>query len=772
MSTTGKIVPLWEGDKLAGALALIRQGFAVFPLWWPEEGRCACGDPTCKDVGKHPIGKLVPNGFKNASKDEATVKRWWTTYPKANIGIATGRISGIVVIDVDGAKGQAKLAVLLSEHGQNIQPKNYVETGRIDGGHHYYFRYPLDAHVPSHRDEGLEVKSDGAYVVAPPSQHQSGKTYTWRNVEAGPLEELPKCFVNFALQRLKLRTVEEEATANIPNRRRLGKSAMTIPGPPPWTEAEEARIQLALEVVPADDRQEWFEIGAALHSTGWGDPAKSLFEEWSRKSEKYDPLELDKLWDSFARGYDGRLITLGTLFALAKRYGWEDPPPVEIDELNKKHFLIRNVGGKCLVGEMKPNPIGSGEVLSLQSVDAFKTWYSNRTIVVGNKLRRRPLGAAWLEHPKRRQYEGVDLVPNEPKELPNGNLNLWRGFGVEAKQGSWRLMIQHIYYVLANDDQEAAKYILRWMTWAIQHPGELAEVALVLRGGKGSGKGVFGNAFARCFGEHALHIVHQDHLTGKFNGHLGSCLFLLADEAFWAGDKKAESVLKGLITERLLVIEQKGIDPIPWQNRLKILMVANADWVVPASHDERRFAVFDVSNRYAQGVALGEGRSAYFEALHREIENGGIEAMLYDLRRWNFENWHPRQVYQTDALREQKGQSLSALDQYLELLLQDGRLPKDIGVSNKADTATTRTLVEDAKKRVPRLQSHLSDKAMGDFLRKHGCTGAKVTGQLGVFRGLGELRGWRFPPLAQMRANWSKRYGGWTWDDPEQQDWQ
>jgi hypothetical protein len=64
-------------------------------------------------------------------------------------------------------------------------------------------------------------------------------------------------------------------------------------------------------------------------------------------------------------------------------------------------------------------------------------------------------------------------------------------------------------------------------------------------------------------------------------------------------------------------------------------------------------------NRYAQGAAPDEERRAYFGALHNELANGGLEAMLYDLKRWNLGDWHPRQVYQTDALREQKGQSLS-----------------------------------------------------------------------------------------------------------------
>lgn len=193
--------------------------------------------------------------------------------------------------------------------------------------------------------------------------------------------------------------------------------------PPAWSEFEEVRIRSALQVIPADDREIWLRIGMALHWTTWGDRARALWDEWSKRSQKFGNSEQETAWNSFV-GYAGPAATLGTLFHLAKQNGWEEPAPNEIAKLNARHFLIRNVGGKCLVGEMQPNPIGSGEVLSLQSVDAFKTWYSNQTIAVGNKPRRRPLGAAWLEHPKRRQYEGVDLVPNAPKELPNGNLNL------------------------------------------------------------------------------------------------------------------------------------------------------------------------------------------------------------------------------------------------------------------------------------------------------------------------------------------------------------
>src|SRR6516165_5817202 len=137
------------------------------------------------------------------------------------------------------------------------------------------------------------------------------------------------------------------------------------------------------------------------------------------------------------------------------------------------------------------------------------------------------------------------------------------------------------------------------------------------------------------------------------------------------GRGKGESVLKGLITERALMIEQKGIDAIQWPNRLHIMMAANAEWVVPATHDERRFAVFDTADKYAKGKAPEEVRKAYFDAMHNEINNGGLEAMLYDLLHWDLGNWHPRQVYETEGLRRQKEQSLSPIRQWFYELLQE-----------------------------------------------------------------------------------------------------
>ena len=143
--------------------------------------------------------------------------------------------------------------------------------------------------------------------------------------------------------------------------------------------------------------------------------------------------------------------------------------------------------------------------------------------------------------------------------------------------------------------------------------------------------------------------------------------------------------------------------------------------------------------------------------------------MLHDLARFDLGDWHPRQIYETDALREQKEQSLSPPEEWFVEVLQDGELPRADGLGRagwEKDFASTRALVEDAKSRVPHGAARFSDKAVTAFLRKHGCIPVKTNHQGG------ETRGWKFPPLAKMRQEWAARYGGWSWRDEELKKWQ
>jgi hypothetical protein len=124
-------------------------------------------------MGKHPLTK---NGFKDATTDPGVIRGWWARWPNANIGIATGKKSGIFIMDIDPRHGGP---ASLGEHAADPGTDLIVLTG--GGGQHFYYAYD-----PKHPMEsaigvlpGIDVRGDKGYVVAPPSNHRSGGYYRW-----------------------------------------------------------------------------------------------------------------------------------------------------------------------------------------------------------------------------------------------------------------------------------------------------------------------------------------------------------------------------------------------------------------------------------------------------------------------------------------------------------------------------------------------------------------------------------------------------------------
>jgi putative DNA primase/helicase len=155
------------------ALAYAALGLHVFPLHSMRDGRCSCGRDCGKNAAKHP---RVKGGFKAATTDARQIEEWWRKWPDANIGIATGAVSGVIVLDIDGRQGLETLKKLIAERGP-LSPTHAVKTAR---GWHLYFRTPASGiAIPCSSGNGLDVRGDGGYVVAPPSIHISGHVYRW-----------------------------------------------------------------------------------------------------------------------------------------------------------------------------------------------------------------------------------------------------------------------------------------------------------------------------------------------------------------------------------------------------------------------------------------------------------------------------------------------------------------------------------------------------------------------------------------------------------------
>ena len=175
------------GERLDAVLAYARRGWPVFPLHSVQGGTCSCGKAECTSPGKHPLAKLAPQGFKDATTDENKIRAWWQAEPQANVAIRTGEGSGIIVLDVDPRNGgEITLEVLIDEHGEL---PDTVEAFTGGGGRHLLFEHP-DGYVKGDSKgnvlgAGLDIKADGGYIVAPPSLHVSGRRYVWE-ASSGP----------------------------------------------------------------------------------------------------------------------------------------------------------------------------------------------------------------------------------------------------------------------------------------------------------------------------------------------------------------------------------------------------------------------------------------------------------------------------------------------------------------------------------------------------------------------------------------------------------
>jgi hypothetical protein len=101
-------------------------------------------------------------------------------------------------------------------------------------------------------------------------------------------------------------------------------------------------------------------------------------------------------------------------------------------------------------------------------------------------------------------------------------------WGLEPKEGDWSRLRRHLDTILASGNREFSEYMLNWLAFGLQRPGEKRGVALCVQGAEGAGKGIVFHGYRRIYGPHGLYIIQPSHLTGKFNKHLWCCCFVFA----------------------------------------------------------------------------------------------------------------------------------------------------------------------------------------------------------------------------------------------------
>ena len=752
-------------------LALYDKGWHPIPVTAPKSGD--------KEAGKKP---LLP-AWRTISITAPVIQSWakgrWRY--DTNTGIRT---RGLVAVDID-VLDTAIADQILAIAAEMLGETPLVRIGKAPKKLACY-KAAADVAKAKTPDffykngdkSAVECLSDGQQFIAFGIHPGTGKPYQW--VGQSPLDvavdDLPvvdarrmKDFLARAetvLREAGGQTAKElKGVAERPTRQRAPRQHSGHYPPPSRQDVESA-----LESVSnTHDWHGWFKIGAAIFDA-LGPEGEDLFLKWSAQSSKDVPLDTIDKYRSFSRS--APTVTAASLFYEARQNGWlserelerartiesassfDEPTDLEpiddcyyaaqeavdfapvssdevdavIAEFNVKYMVV-NEDGKAKLYAPAHDPILNRRFHHRMDFADLQKLYLNRTVRVGVDKDGEPVfnqvAGVWLRHRDRRQYiDGVVFDPSGNHDNPD-ILNLWQGFAVKSKSGSWERMKRHIYEVICCSTQALFDYTLNWMARLVQFPAQQGEVAIVLKGIEGTGKGTLARALLHILGQHGLTISHAKHLVGNFNAHLRDAVFLFADEAFYAGDKSHVGVLKALITEPTLTVEAKYQNAVQAPNFVHLMMASNEDWVVPASLDARRFLVLEVA-------ATKVRDRAYFTAIWQEMENGGYEAMLHDLLNKDLEGFDVRDVPETEGLQRQKKLSLGTSEAWWMDVLHRGyvwrsKLGLEAYFSEWHETVTTEVLfasyTEFAKAKNER--HPMAREAFGRFLVKMGGTASR-----------------------------------------------
>lgn len=647
--------------------------------------------------------------------------------PDDGIGVGLGsRSNGLVDVDLDWPEA-ADAARSVFGSGRTMAfgraGKRFSHfVFKSDNAKTMKFKLPksfMELDVPDeHALTVCEIRSSGAYTVFPPSIHVTGEEVAFEN-DCDP----QRVEADWLIEKVGFIAFLAVCFRFWPGDGARHDAALHFAGIMKWAGVPEATTLAIIEAVAGEmgDRDK----GDRLRAVSDTYAADGETTKWAAFLETFS-------FPADARPTFAKWLGLNTASAVA--------------EYNDRYAVIRD-GSKVRIGTATIDPVYQRKRWDLMSETDFLL------------LERKSEDAKkWLVSPDRRQYDnGFIFDPTGQNHA--GYLNLWEGWAVQPKPGRWSLIRQHIYDVLAGGNAEHGIYIERWIAWALKNPDKPAEVAVVFRGGKGVGKGMLGRALCRIAGQHGLHVSSSSQMTGRFNSHMRDCVFLFADEAFWAGDKEGEGQLKRMITENTLTIEGKGRDVIVAPNLLHIMVASNEDWVVPATRDERRFAMFDVPDDRV-------GDDAYFRALAAEIDGDGLAAMTHDLMAMDLGDWHPRQqIPRTVALHSQMGLSEDPIRSLFREFLATGQLP---GL-REGDHAPNELLVDEMMKQLEHraFGRNVKRAAVGLFLKTIPGVKRDNNGRIHdrydpVAHATAYRRGVRYhmPPLDKVR-NWFDPLEAW-----------
>lgn len=331
-----------------------------------------------------------------------------------------------------------------------------------------------------------------------------------------------------------------------------------------------------------------------------------------------------------------------------------------VEELNIKHATV-SLEQLYYLTE-KENPTFGGIDFSLENRQSFINYYENKIVELPNG-QRKTKAEIWLKSEKRREYKGIVFDPTNTGSVGE-YYNLWKGFNLTPEKGNCSLYWDHVRDNICAKNPEAYAFVRKWISCVFQHPDEV-HTSLILCGSQGVGKNSFVEPLGELLGTHYVLLSNISELVSNFNYHLKHAVLIHANEALWGGNRKEIGTLKAMISEKKCLIEGKGKDRIMVKNFKHVILSSNEDWPVHLDADDRRFFVLKVSESRKED-------HVYFAEIEKQLQNGGYEALLYDLLNEDLTGFNPRKFPNNNEAFSIKMRSADSVHKYIYEALCEG----------------------------------------------------------------------------------------------------
>jgi hypothetical protein len=586
-----------------------------------------------------------------------------------NVCIATGKDSGLVVVDVDSILGHGKdgfgTVKEFAEQGLHLPETLMAETW--SGGRHYYYRYDdRKIGVIANKDDfahGIDIKAEGGMVVAPPSSvPKKNGQYCWLN-EGTEIAELPL----WLFGRLT------------PKQDRSAAAARDQGDYPEHSVAEIARA-MALIGNPDLSHDDWVKIAMALYS--WNPTAAGfeLFDKWSQKSAKYKADETHDLWYRRLKGSPPDKLSIGTIIHKASAVdpywladfgaevdaGFAAPPPPPgsmpppggskpippgsgpggyrirnfVSHLVSHRYIYRPTGDLCpgtaVNGALPPIPSPGKKKgtpptawLDKNQIVAQMTWAPGEPEFINDRIIREKGG--WLEQ------LGIQVY------------NLYSPPNLLRRAGPVNPWLDHMAFLYG---EEARRHLLCWFAHRVQRPGDKINHALVLGGKSGIGKDCMVQPLKMAVGPWNFAEASPQEILGRFNPFLQSVVLRIS-EAHDIGDANKfnfhDRTKKMLASPPdVLMIDNKHIPIYAIPNVAAAIITTNhrTDGLYLPADDRRHYVLWSERTRE-------EFNEVYWNRLWPWYENGGYAAIAAFLADYDLSGFDPKAPpLQTEAFLE------------------------------------------------------------------------------------------------------------------------